>query len=109
MDMSKYERKQMVLGKEMSYLDLKAWEVVKTYEDTNHDTNALVKDPDGGLWYYNFHEEMGFPDDVIVETWVSVPNEEFADENWHKNIFFWKSINRRFITVGPSCEIKVSR
>lgn len=102
MDLSKYTKKQTVMGKEMSYFDLKEWDTIKTFRNTNHNTDSLVKDADGNLWYYHFHEEMSFSGpDIINELWFKVPSAEFAEENWNKDIFFWRSQGFLTLHVGP--------
>jgi hypothetical protein len=90
-------------GKTMNYFDLKKFETVKTYIDTDKYERKLKKDEDGNLYLFEYTEEMGFPDDKMDETFVPVESEEESDRlNMSRDI----TSGRSYIYVGPGFVIR---
>lgn len=107
MDYSKLEIKQDMFGKALSYMDLKAFEVVENFVDTSHDTRSIVKDEEGRLYLYDFHEEMGFPSDEIIEHYFIIDNESQGKQFAVARMMDIKSNLKKYIGVGPGFAIKV--
>lgn len=103
---ARLEKKHDVFGEQLSYLEIKDFTFVEKYVNTNHDTRALVKNAKGDLFLYDFHEEMGFPDDVIHEHLFPVESKEEAEKYKHSNIFTLKATFRKFIWIGPGFDVK---
>lgn len=104
--MSDLSKLHSIWGEELSYLDMKSFETVKTYRDTNHDTRSLVKFPDGKLFLYDFHEEMGFPNDTIYEYLFVVKDELEADTLANKHILEIKSTLKKWVFIPPNYNIQ---
>lgn len=104
-DLKKLDVKHQLMGNAWSYNDLKAFERVKVYSNTSHDTTLLVKSPDGKLLLYTFHEEMGFPNDYYEEYFFLVESVELADEYHEKNLLTLRSVFPEWIHITPNWDI----
>jgi hypothetical protein len=101
MDLSKLEAKHNIFGEELSYWDLKKFQTIEKFKDTSHDTRSLVQDHNGQFYLYDFHEEMGFPDDVIHEHYFLLENAEQGREHADDDMITLKSTFGKFIWIGP--------
>lgn len=101
--MSNMSKEFSYQGKTLTYLKMKAFEVVKVYTNTDRFERKLVKDEWGRLYLYEYREEMGFPDDRIDEFYATVQNEKDADLfNQEQEIY-----SRPHIYIGPGINIIV--
>ncbi|MFF2532512.1 hypothetical protein ACFVS2_26955 [Brevibacillus sp. NPDC058079] len=101
------DKKYQIWGYEWSYNDLKSFKTLKTYLSTNQDTVSLVQSPNGLMFLYNFHEEMGFPHDSINEHFFLVNSESQADEFATYGLLTLKSVFSHWIHVPPNYNIQV--
>lgn len=104
--MSEQSTKHNIWGESLSYDELKSFETVKTYRDTNRDTRSLVRFPDGRLFLYDFHEEMGFPHDRIDEYLFLVKDELEADSIANKHIIEIKGELKKWVHMPPNYNIQ---
>lgn len=101
--MDTIQDKQVVFGKETTYLDFKTgMKTIEVYRDSSHDTRALKQDEDGQLWLYDFHEEMNFSGpDMIYEHFFKVDSAEQAEKYKDKHLMALKIDLRPFAYIGP--------
>lgn len=92
-----------------SYNDLKNFQTIKEFKNTNHDTRSLVKSTDGKLFLYDFHEEMGFPNDTIYEHFFLLEHEQQAYEHVDKHIIELKSIFTDYIYIDSKYDIYIPK
>jgi hypothetical protein len=109
MSEQKRQAKYELFGELRSYNDLKSFETIKEFKNTNHDTRSLVKSTNGKLFLYDFHEEMGFPNDTIFEHFFLLENEQQAYEHANKHIIELKSIFADYIYIAPNYDIYVPK
>ncbi|MEK5400164.1 hypothetical protein [Paenibacillus sp. FSL K6-2859] len=97
--------KYVVFGSPLSRKDLSQFMTLKTYVDTSHDTRALMQSPEGKLYLYSWHEEMGFPNDSVHEHYFEVDNQEQSDRYSRVSMIEIKIHLPRYIHVSPDCKV----
>ena len=108
MDNSKYTKKYNVYGEQLSYDDLKEFPTVHKFFNTSHDKRSIVQDPNGTYYLYDFHEEMGFPNDWIVEHFFVLDNLEQGLLHENSSMLNLKTEFRKFIHIAPDVSITVN-
>ncbi|AEW47369.1 hypothetical protein BCB4_0140 [Bacillus phage B4] len=102
------EKEFIFKGETLTYNKLKEElhrdNVLKVYTDTSRFERKLMKSPEGQMFLYEYHEEMGFPDDRITELFVLVSSEEDADK---LNQDHFIASGRPHIYVGEACAVSV--